>query len=265
MKDTKALNITGKIDSITWKTIWRAYQQGYDIAEFISICKELLESKIDPVYFNALQYAINNNYDMVHFMDSWSPNQRASKIWLVGEIHNILKDVPSLRVQLYGGWFGYPLSDLLIDNLDIEYIENIEIDKEAIRMFKRYSDNKGLNENTKPRIIGTVADVRDKNKREKSIDLVINTSSEHMPDLKEIIKDREYRDSNASIKKIPNNMNNGCLFALQSNDMFHIDDHINCVNSENELVEKSGLSDIKFKGSIRMPNGYRRFMVIGYV
>ena len=47
--------------------------------------------------------------------------------------------------------------------------------------------------------------------------------------------------------------------------MFHIDDHINCVNDENELVEKSGLSQIMYKGSLDMPNGYQRFMVIGYV
>ena len=47
--------------------------------------------------------------------------------------------------------------------------------------------------------------------------------------------------------------------------MFHIDDHINCVNSENELIEKSELSKIMYKGSLDMSNGYRRFMAIGYV
>lgn len=122
-----------------------------------------------------------------------------------------------------------------------------------------------MNEETRPRIIATAADVRDRNKRESDIDLVINTSSEHMPDLKDIIKGRDYRDGTRSPKKFPSDANPGCLFALQSNNMFHIDDHINCVNNEDELIEKSGLNDIRYKGSLKMPNGYSRFMVIGYV
>ena len=98
---------------------------------------------------------------------------------------------------------------------------------------------------------GRLGDVREKHRFDKRINLVINTSSEHMPDLKKIIKDKDYPHD--------------CLFALQSNNMFYIEDHINCVNNEDELVKKSGLSKIMYKGSLDMPNGYKRFMVIGYV
>ena len=47
--------------------------------------------------------------------------------------------------------------------------------------------------------------------------------------------------------------------------MFYVDDHINCVNNEEELEEKSGLSKIMYRGSLDMSNGFKRFMVIGYV
>ena len=38
---------------------------------------------------------------------------------------------------------------------------------------------------------------------------------------------------------LPEKYNHKCIFALQSNNMFHIDDHFNCVESIDELVEKS--------------------------
>jgi hypothetical protein len=252
------------VDPITWEVIWRAHSKGYDLPDFIHTCKELLEQKMDPVYFKTMLYAINNGYDIPHFFDSWSPSQRASKEWLVLELQKIFKDLP-VRIQIFGGWFGYPLSDKLMESLNVEFIENIDMDSKAIKLFRYFSENKGLDERTTPRMIGTNADVREPNKREWSTDIVINTSSEHMPNLPDIIQGRDYRTSEESLKRFPKDMNHGCLFALQSNNMFHIDDHINCVMDEDELVKKSGLSDIRYKGSLKMPNGYRRFMVIGYV
>ena len=44
--------------------------------------------------------------------------------------------------------------------------------------------------------------------------------------------------------------------------MFDIDDHFNCVESEDELIEKSKLNKILFKGKLKFDN-YERYMVIG--
>ena len=147
---------------------------------------------------------------------------------------------------MFGGWNGILITRLLTQNLNLKRIHNIDLDEKSIRVFMRYREF-----TNDKRLESTCGDVMTPHKYDPNIDIVINTSSEHMLDLKEIIKDKKYKPE--------------CLFALQSNNMFHIIDHINCVSSEDELVKKSGLSKIMYKGSLDMPNGYKRFMVIGYV
>ena len=201
---------------------------------------------IDPKLWKILWDAVDEGYDMRQFLDSMSPNQTQSKIWLTDILQMMLSDKDNIKVQLLGGWFGFPLCNLLIQKLNVCLVENVDIDSRALKIFRRYSSN----------IENVVFDSHERDaceigNRDKDFHLVINTSSEHMPDLPKIIKNKRHRKR--------------CLFALQSNNMFHIDDHINCVNSENELIEKSGLSEIMYKGSLDMLNGYRRFMAIGYV
>jgi hypothetical protein len=70
-----------------------------------------------------------------------------------------------------------------------------------------------------------------------------------MPDLPILIKDKKYKPQ--------------CFFALQSNNMFHLEEHINCVHNVKELESKSELSNILYSGTLEMPNGYERYMVIG--
>jgi hypothetical protein len=60
------------------------------------------------------------------------------------------------------------------------------------------------------------------------------------------------------------NPNPTCLYVLQSNNMHHLEEHVNCVNSEDELAETSEITEVVYKGSMVMANGYKRFMVIGY-
>jgi hypothetical protein len=55
----------------------------------------------------------------------------------------------------------------------------------------------------------------------------------------------------------------GKLFVLQSTNAREFEDHINCVDSEDELVDQSMLGDILYKGSKVLDNGLTRFMVIG--
>lgn len=199
---------------------------------------------IEPKYWKALWFAARNNYDLKHFIDSLSPNQLECKYWLV-ETLACLIDKPDLRIQLLGGWFGFPISDILLENFDIKYIQNIDIDEKAIKVYRKFSEAM-----PNQRFECLVCDACTPYKLDKDIDIVINTSSEHMPDLKEIRKNKDYKKD--------------CLFAIQSNNMFHIEDHINCVNGEDELIEKSGLTDIKYTGKLEMSNGYERYMVIGY-
>lgn len=211
--------------------------------------KAIMDSNItgiDSKVWQILWDACNNGYDMRHFLDSMSPNQVHSKVWLTDTLEMILMDKHDIKVQLLGGWFGFPLCNLLMQKLNICLVENVDIDPKALKIFRRYfSDIEEVIFDSHER------DACEIGNRDKDFHLVINTSSEHMVSLPEIIKNKNHRTD--------------CLFALQSNNMFHVEDHINCVNNEDELVEKSGLSNIMYKGCLDMPNGYKRFMVIGYV
>ena len=52
------------------------------------------------------------------------------------------------------------------------------------------------------------------------------------------------------------------LIILQSNNYFDIDDHVNCVNHEDELADKNDLFTLYYKGKTSLPL-YDRYMVIG--
>jgi hypothetical protein len=77
-------------------------------------------------------------------------------------------------------------------------------------------------------------------------DLVINTSCEHIPDV------RRWLD------RLPA----GTAVVLQSNDYFDEPEHINCVNTLAEFVDQAGLSKIAFSGVLETKK-YARFMLIG--
>jgi len=206
--------------------------------------KVLKNIGIDPAIYASMKTAAALGFDFSHFLDSFSQSQIESKSWLVDILSMI--DIKNAHIQLFGGWNGILITRLLTQNLNLKRIHNIDLDEKSIIVFRRY--RKFTNDK---RLESTCGDVRTPHKYDSSIDIVINTSSEHMPNLKEIIKNKEYKPE--------------CLFVLQSNNMFHIKDHINCVNNEQELIEKSELSKILYKGSLDMPNNYKRFMVIGYV
>lgn len=199
---------------------------------------------IDPDLYNVLKEAAHREYDVYHILDSMSEHQLESKAWLVENVMPFILEKENINVQLYGGWVAFPIVSFLHSVFDIGFIENIDLDENSIVLFKQYMRLKNYEHYGRPHNTSM------RGPHDMDIDLVINTSSEHMPDMKELVKDKYY-------KRKP-------LFAIQSNNMFHIDDHINCVNDRYELIEKSGLSDIKYSGKLKMSNGYERYMVIGY-
>ena len=82
-----------------------------------------------------------------------------------------------------------------------------------------------------------------------NVDLLINTSCEHMYYMKDILK-RHF--------KYPRP-----LCVLQSTDNDEYDDHINCVKSPEELIDQAQLVDVLYSGSKTLSNGMKRFMAIG--
>ena len=212
-------------------------------------------SGINRNLWNALWECSINGGDVHHFLDSLSPNQIESKMWLVESLTNCIK--PSKepkKVQLFGGWFAHPISSILLSAFkNIEWIENIDLDENALHVCRIINADLPIIIDTQHR------NVLDPGARDWDTDLVINTSSEHMPPLPVILENRNFRKSTDDTSQGP------CIFAIQSNNMFHVKDHINCVKSEDELERMCEFTKVLYKGSLDMPNGYKRFMVIGYV
>jgi len=198
---------------------------------------------IDPIYFKVLWEISNEKkYDLRKALWSISTDQLNCKSWIIKEISNI--PLEESIVQLYGGWFGFPLIDLLEKNLKLKLVENIDLDAYALKKFRKYCFLKNK------KYVATLGDIQEtQTKYHENADLVINTSSEHMPDLPVLIKNKKYKKT--------------CVFVLQSNNMDYLEEHTNCCTSEDHLIEKSGLSHILYKGKKLMENGFERYMVIG--
>ena len=201
-------------------------------------------------YAKMLKWFQHNHPDkMDRLIESLSPNQIVCKQWLASELEAWHLEHPDYEIHIehIGGWFGWPLLDY-ISHLPIETYRNVEIDDFALRVFEQYVKNfdsffteyKSINEN--------ILDLRENNDSRR-VRVVINTSSEHMPPLPEIVKNRGY------VKEKP-------VFFLQSNDLFDEPDHINCVNSVDELADQSGLNKIYYMGEKDLGH-YKRFMVVG--
>jgi len=205
---------------------------------------------IDPIYWKVWWDALHEDYDPKVLLDSLSPNQLECKHWLIDNLPlDELRKFNNLNIHLYAGWFGYPLIDMLLEKLDINKITNIDCDNSAIALSRKYTALKNLDHKVFFREHKVEEPLNDGSNKDKDVRLVINTSSEHMPDLPELIKNKNYKDR--------------CIFALQSNNMEYVDDHINCSTNLDNFIEKSKLTKIFFADSFKMKNGYDRYTVIG--
>ncbi len=197
---------------------------------------------MDIRYSECLNWFNRKHSDKINeFIKSVSPKQIKCKRWLADELENI--PIAANNIYLIGGWFGYPLIDFIKQQYDVKKLVNI--DKDPIATSVCVNFNRIFNYD----FVKTVTkSIYDHTESFKDADLIINTSSEHMKDLPILMNNR--------------NFNKSCIFALQSNNMFHIDDHYNCVNSVDELIKKSKLSEILYSGTKTFDN-YERYMVIG--
>ena len=200
---------------------------------------------MDERYSECLGWFYRRYPDKIkEYIQSVSPKQLWCKKWLIRKLIEVPRDFEN--IHLYGGWFGYPIIDYLDKNYKIKSLLNIDFDRTATRTCNRFSEFYFMHNYVK----SLYADVSQVSGDFKNIDLVINTSSEHMPDLPELIKNKSYNET--------------CVFAIQSNNMFHLEEHVNCVNSADELVKKSKLSQVLYSGKMMFDN-YERYMVIGIV
>lgn len=161
----------------------------------------------------------------VDIAQSYDKKQIACKQWLYDELKKLCLPRPK-RIYIAGSWYGNILVPYLRKLYDCEFRLR-DIDEETLKIAKMYNPD-------------IKVDCVDCTSVEHKY-FVINTSCEHMDPL--MIKPQSY-------------------VILQSNNYREIEDHINCVDSCDELVEQYELSHTYYTGSLDFPT-YTRFMVIG--
>lgn len=174
--------------------------------------------------------------------NAFNHKQVGSKIWARDAICDTLGGRLG-RVVILGGWYGI-LAAMLFDDsrFDIGRIDSYDIDPAVGAVAET------LNKAWSDRFSAVTSDMYDMDYAALGADLIINTSCEHIADLR------------GWLALLPE----GSRVMLQSNDYFSEPTHINCVPDLDAFVDQAKLSTLDFSGSLKMKK-YTRFMLIGSV
>lgn len=174
----------------------------------------------------------------VNWADAIGPSQLVSKSRLVDKIIDHL--TPETELVLIGGWIG--LIPYLLDHRAAKFKSclNIDLDPEALKASEL------LNLHV-PEYSTKSIDASDFDYWSMREAFIINTSCEHL------------QNYTGWIQKIPS----GTPCVLQSNNMFGLEEHVNCKSTLDEFVLECGLSSIDQTEAIDIGNNWSRFMIIG--
>lgn len=178
-------------------------------------------------------------------LEAWSSGQVLSKIWLAQELEPIARaNAAPARIVLLGGWYG--LTNFILrcrSNIIIDSVVSVDLDANATAIAEKINET-WLWQNHKFKSLTLDANNFDY----KNINVVINTSVEHI-------------ESDRWFKNIPE----GCLVALQSNNMKH-NDHCHNHKSLEDLKKEFPFTQTLYSG-IKLFKyetwEFYRFMTIG--
>ena len=239
------------------------------LVENNNITESVAPGEDNEIYYKMLKW-FHNNYPqhMDRYIQSISPNQLNGKRWLINSLDDV--QIPrdeegKFKIEIIGGWFGFPLIDMLINKYgdEIREIDYFDVDGFASHVFTVYlsmwkKDMRNI------KIFSNEEGDYFKYEKKRRAHLIINTSCEHMSDMK--LMKEYYFDADRT------------LLALQSNNKTNEDDHINCVNSTEELAAQADVHTIlgdwktmKTETVVYHPNGpdekeidyWNRYMVFG--
>jgi len=235
-----------------------AINKQYNMIELASCLRDYSKEKL----LNAVHMYERQSGDIAVLNDALSRSQIKSKIWLIEELLKI--DSNYNNVMVMAGWFGQ-IKVLYDKRLTYAKMRIVELDKTACET-SDYIFNLSNLENYKVKAIN--ADINNlilhKNGYEWNVenfkegskytekflpDLIINTSAEHM--------DEEWFDQ-IRFKEMESNP----IVAIQSNNLFDIPEHINCVHGIDHMKKKFPMKEILFEGELQL-KGYKRVMLIG--
>jgi hypothetical protein len=214
----------------------------------------------DKIFRSIFDYTkkVNNP----HIYDAFSRSQIKSKVWLIEELARI--DNHYDNIVFLAGWYGQ-LKSIYEQRLTYRKLRNVELDKAACNA-SDYIFN--INDIDNYKVKAVCADINTltlhKNGYEWEIenfkegtayyekflpDLIINTSAEHMS---------EEWFHQLRFKQLESNP----IVAVQSNNMFDGDGHVNCVHSVDHMKKKFPMKEILYEGELQL-KGYKRVMLIG--
>lgn len=228
-------------------------QQG--MIEFISTLRKFAKNPIFDLFHKYYRFG----GDPAAIQDAFSRGQVLSKIWLAEELKKIKDEFEMIHV--HAGWYGQVR--LYLDRVKISYnkMRIFDIDNAALEIsdkvfnndmlkdFKIKSANVDITEPTWLYRTGCEYNIKDDVKEKTVPDLVINTSAEHFRE------DWYHKFSIRSQSTDP-------LFVIQTNNLFDVPEHVNCVHSVDEMLIKFPMSRVEYAGEKEL-FGYKRFMLIG--
>ena len=219
----------------------------------------------DKIFRSIFDYKKKVDNDDIY--DAFSRSQVKSKIWLVEELDNVRQQLPEpvyKQVAIFAGWYGQ-LKSIYDKKLTYRKMRNIEMDRNAceasdyifnlseLENYKVKAVNANVNELTlhKNGYEWDVENFRDGTRYSEKFlpDLIINTSAEHMSE--EWFHQIRFKELESSP-----------IVAVQSNNLFDIPEHINCVHSVDHMKKKFPMKEILFEGELQL-KGYKRVMLIG--
>lgn len=216
----------------------------------------------DPLFRNIVDFKKKIGKDDI-IADAMSRSQMKSKIWLFNQLRELNLDHGNL--VLLAGWYGQLLNLYKDKPTTFDKMRIVELDREACEVsdyifnlyglddYKIKSVNADINNLTlhKNGYEWEVENFKEGTKYSEKFlpDLIINTSAEHMTeDWFFQIKFKE--------------MTSDPVVAIQSNNLFNIPEHINCVHSVDHMKKKFPMREVLYEGELQL-KGYKRVMLIG--
>ena len=208
-------------------------------------------------------FVVDHQHDLLlpDLGDFLSRGQVKSKIWLATELAKCVEGGLG-NVVFYGGWYNF-VAYFLFSQFNVNKIYSIDLDENVVipseRLYQKeykekrfipvaYDVNK-IKWNNNNLIIDTYTNKHDaatwtQDPIDEKINIVVNTSCEHM--------NNEWFD----------NLPDGTLVVLQTNDYFENEQHSNCCKDLEEAKNKYSMQSVMYEGELDT-SLYNRFMLIG--
>ena len=237
---------------------------------FLTTMFKLLQPETDASLLKTVFELIKEDPSLEKtLLDSFSHNQIAAKTALLNAVDDLKILDKDSTVVMWAGWYGSILIPKLANK--VKKIVNIDLDNQTTKVSKKLFNNY---EN-----VDYICDDIFKTYRDVYLDtnLIINTSCEHMSPMKEwewfrfssmetdTVHPKGYADDKPDRKKVymSPKLSSNCYFAFQSNNMFDIEGHVNCINSLQEFKDQMPeRAEILFEEEVEDTRG-TRYMLVG--